>query len=139
MVDLDHFKRINDTFGHAVGDRVLAAVSDAIRAVLRPYDRAFRYGGEELLIVSGADPAEAAQIGERIRRAIASVVVSTDAEQPAVVTASVGVATLRTDEQVDATVVRADKRLYAAKQAGRDRVVGAPTPPAQATQAFWRR
>lgn len=118
MIDVDHFKLVNDTFGHAVGDLVLQHVARSISASIRPGDMAVRFGGEEFLVlVTGADLATALAVGERIRAAVAQH----DGDRPAV-TASVGIARHRAGEACDALVARADEALYLAKAGGRDRV-----------------
>ncbi|MBX9244889.1 GGDEF domain-containing protein, partial [Actinotalea ferrariae] len=126
MVDLDHFKRLNDAHGHLAGDAVLHDVAAAVAAGLRSTDTAYRFGGEEIAVLlreTGA--ADALPIAERIRAAIASVrVPGVDAR----VTASVGLAD-RGDAMHAATdlVEAADAALYTAKRSGRDRVALAPT------------
>lgn len=121
--DIDRFKDINDTFGHAVGDAVLAAVAERFLVSLRPYDSLYRYGGEEFLFcLPDAGPGEAAAILERLRAALAARPVEVAGGQRIAVTASFGVAALAADAAVAASIERADAALYAAKQAGRDRV-----------------
>jgi diguanylate cyclase (GGDEF)-like protein len=121
LLDLDHFKAINDTYGHGHGDEVLALVAEVMRATLRESDFAGRYGGEEFLILlpdTGASAASA--LIEKVRAAIASIsMVQIDRA----ITASIGVAVLP-DDGIDAdTLVRnADRALYAAKSNGRNRV-----------------
>jgi diguanylate cyclase (GGDEF)-like protein len=121
MCDLDHFKHINDQFGHGSGDDVLAAVGAALAGTKRASDFVGRYGGEEfILLLPGTGVTGACEIAERIRRAVAAI------EVPAVtqrVTLSVGVAVLP-DHAVDAGSLEraADRALYAAKGAGRDRI-----------------
>jgi len=135
VLDLDHFKEINDRFGHAHGDEVLAAVGAAIRSSLRPEDFAGRFGGEEFLILfPNTDADEAVRCAERIRLAIAAIRV------PGVdryISASLGVAELREPTGTAVGLLRgADKAQYAAKNAGRNRVVLAETPePANAAEA----
>jgi len=118
MIDVDHFKIVNDTFGHPVGDLVLQHVARSISASIRPGDVAVRFGGEEFLVlVTGADTTTALAVGERIRAAVAEQ----DGDRPPV-TASVGIARRRAGEACDALVARADEALYLAKAGGRDRV-----------------
>jgi diguanylate cyclase (GGDEF)-like protein len=127
LLDVDHFKAINDRFGHAVGDRVLQAIADRIRANVRPGDVACRFGGEEFaVLLPGADLGAAATVGERLRTGIEAAAVETDAG-PLGVTVSVGIATEpgpspspRAD--LDALIDRADRALYQAKHHGRNRV-----------------
>jgi diguanylate cyclase (GGDEF)-like protein len=124
MVDLDHFKRINDRFGHAVGDEVIAGMAGILKSICREEDFAGRYGGEEFCVVlCGLNQEMSEKVAERIRQAV--IVNSKDWIQNGEhVTASIGVAMLP-DEPIAVTdiVDRADKALYAAKSAGRDRVV----------------
>lgn len=125
IIDIDHFKNVNDTFGHVAGDRVLVIVSQVCRDVLREGDLLMRYGGEEFMaILPGASLADANSIAERVRFAIASTPVETDAGR-VTVTASIGVAVSPGGVAVgaEAFIGIADSRLYAAKAGGRDRVM----------------
>lgn len=128
MLDIDHFKRVNDTHGHAAGDAVLREVVARTLGVLRPYDRLGRFGGEEfLVIVPGAREPEALEILERIRLAVRATPVAVQGQdvmqgQDVIVTVSLGGAT-RAGESAQQLLVRADDALYAAKEQGRDRVV----------------
>ena len=124
MVDLDHFKVVNDTHGHLIGDRVLRAAAAAIRRVIREGDVLVRYGGEEFLVLlPGAGRTDLAETAERVRRSVAATVVG-DGDRRVTVTASVGGATYPEHDVGSATdlVDVADVALYAAKEAGRDRV-----------------
>ncbi|MBW8850700.1 MAG: diguanylate cyclase [Xanthomonadales bacterium] len=136
VVDVDHFKRINDRFGHAVGDEVLKAVATAMRAVCRDSDLLGRYGGEEFaVLLRGIPPAHAFAAAERLREAVARVAVRAG-DQTITPTASVGVACLRADDtHFDQVLIRADRALYRAKEAGRDRVVMAEADEAPAAPA----
>ena len=127
FVDMDHFKDINDTHGHAAGDECLRLLSETMRHSLRPGDMLGRYGGEEFLVLlPGRDVAGAVAIAERIRTAIEQQVLDCNG-QSLRMTVSVGVATRRMQERdPDAAVERADRALYAAKRAGRNRVEVAP-------------
>ena len=122
LVDLDHFKQVNDNHGHQVGDEVLAAAGNALRAGLRESDFIARHGGEEFLVLlQGTGKAGAGEIAEKMRRATAQARAPGFAGR---VTASLGVATLPDDaDDADALLRAADAALYAAKEAGRDRVV----------------
>ncbi len=124
-VDIDHFKRINDSWGHAVGDDVLRAVARAIRESLRPTDMAFRMGGEEFaILLPRTDSSKAVEVAERLRRAIEATRVETP--QGAIsATASIGVAQASERPDQDWLLKAADKALYRAKGAGRNRVVQA--------------
>jgi two-component system, cell cycle response regulator len=126
LLDLDHFKVVNDTYGHPTGDRVLAAVAAAAQRTLRGSDVVCRYGGEEFAIVLPDTDADAARLaGDRVRRAIRELQhTAVDGRDLPPVTASLGIATL-VGEAIERSLVlaRADEALYAAKRAGRDRVV----------------
>jgi diguanylate cyclase (GGDEF)-like protein/PAS domain S-box-containing protein len=123
LLDVDHFKRINDTHGHPAGDAVLREVARRKSASIRPYDAVGRYGGEEFLVVlPGCDGAEALGVAERLRHALASRPMETAESLALAVTASFGVAACTgalTDEQL---VAQADAALYRAKGEGRNRV-----------------
>jgi diguanylate cyclase (GGDEF)-like protein len=127
FLDLDHFKSINDRFGHAAGDAVLVAVARRIKVLLRADDLLGRWGGEEFVaILPGAPPEAVRATGERIRRAVESEPVGADGELIPV-TVSVGVAMLENDIKTSAELVRrADAALYRAKGKGRNRVEEAP-------------
>lgn len=126
MTDVDHFKRVNDTHGHGVGDEVLVAVAGALRKRVRKTDLAARYGGEEFcVLLADATPDDALRVAEELRRAIAAL------GEPVPVTASFGVACFGGALSDAASLMKAaDDALYAAKRGGRDRVVlagdGAP-------------
>jgi diguanylate cyclase (GGDEF)-like protein len=124
MLDIDHFKAINDTYGHLVGDRVLRAVAGSIRRVSREGDVLVRYGGEEfLIVVPGAAQADLQELAERMRRAVAATEVH-DGDRRVSVTASVGGAAYPEHDVSSATELleTADQALYVSKQSGRDRV-----------------
>jgi len=125
MFDVDHFKRVNDTFGHPVGDEVLVEISKATRRLVRNEDVFARYGGEEfVLILRGIALDGARVVGERLRERIAELSIVTD-KGPLKVTVSVGCASFASTPEATAEslVQLADKRLYAAKRGGRNRVV----------------
>jgi len=123
MLDLDHFKRINDTRGHAVGDDVLRAVSKKLAAQVRSLDRVFRIGGEEFaVLLTGSDANEAEIAGERLRRAVGEVRVHAQGTEIAP-TVSICVAVAPDLEELKSLVEAADAALYRAKSEGRDRVV----------------
>ncbi|HST65258.1 MAG TPA: GGDEF domain-containing protein, partial [Mycobacteriales bacterium] len=126
MLDLDHFKQVNDRFGHGKGDEVLAAVGAAIRSCLRASDFAGRFGGEELLVLLPDTAAGAAVVlAERIREAVAAIAVPGVDRQ---ITVSIGVADLLQPNGDGAGLLRqADRALYAAKAAGRNRTLVAPS------------
>jgi two-component system cell cycle response regulator len=121
MVDLDHFKRVNDTYGHEAGDNVLAAFGRILAKNIRPSDVAARYGGEEfVLLMPHTALAEGAATAERLREALASSRIEPLHEA---MTASFGVAEFAPAESGEEFLQRIDKALYAAKESGRDRVV----------------
>ncbi|HEV7962532.1 MAG TPA: sensor domain-containing diguanylate cyclase, partial [Actinoplanes sp.] len=126
MVDIDHFKRINDTYGHPVGDEVIRLVAGRLRDAVRDSDVLGRYGGEEFALVTPHAGASAAELAERLRQAVSGDPVPT-AAGPLPVTISVGLAHPRGGEQdLRQLLTRADEALYQAKQTGRDRVCIAP-------------
>lgn len=128
MADLDHFKAINDTYGHAAGDAVLANAARVLRETVRPSDIVARYGGEEFcILLRDADSEAVASIGERLRAALASAVLEHRGREFKV-TASFGGTALRPEpsETWEALLRRADAALYRAKLAGRDRVAAEP-------------
>ncbi len=122
MLDIDHFKQVNDLYGHAAGDAVLMAVTGAVSRSLRPYDAVGRLGGEEFLIIApGADQANACGLCERIRRGVEAL--GTDFAGTGIrVTVSIGFATAKGDIEVERLIHLADEAMYRAKKAGRNRV-----------------
>jgi diguanylate cyclase (GGDEF)-like protein len=125
MIDIDRFKKLNDTFGHAVGDHVLRDVAQAIVGAVREDDVPARFGGEEFaVLLKNPTPEVAVEVGERVRRAVSSL----DLRRMGVpgVSVSVGVAVAdEPDLPLDVVIDEADQALYRAKRAGRDRVVAA--------------
>jgi diguanylate cyclase (GGDEF)-like protein len=120
MFDIDHFKAVNDRAGHAVGDRVLAGISEILSASQRGSDLAIRWGGEEFLaLLPDVGSAGARIFAERVRENVESLAIH-DAGS---ITVSAGVAELRVEEDGPAALARADASLYRAKQAGRNCVV----------------
>jgi diguanylate cyclase (GGDEF)-like protein len=123
MIDVDHFKRVNDSFGHLVGDDVLREVARRLALTVREVDLLGRFGGEEFALLVTADRADSSQLAERLRAAVAGEPVAT-AVGPLPVTVSVGLASLRPyDNDLGSLLGRADRALYDAKALGRDRVV----------------
>ena len=123
MIDLDHFKRINDKYGHQTGDVVLERVSELIRAYLRPQDIAGRYGGEEIIVAMQTNYAEAVGIAEKIRQAVRENRMKSagHSDQNFNVTLSVGIASsYRFGFDGRALIQKADEALYISKAAGRD-------------------
>jgi diguanylate cyclase (GGDEF)-like protein len=138
LCDIDHFKRVNDTHGHLTGDLVLAEVAATIRATIREYDSAYRYGGEEMAVIAPEASLEAVRaLAERLRAAIEAKQLRTAKGEPLKVTASFGVATFSGAASVpEKLIAAADEALYAAKRGGRNRVCApgdpAPEPPPEA-------
>lgn len=124
LIDIDHFKAFNDRFGHAAGDTMLKRITREIMAAARVSDFTYRFGGEEFVVIAdGVAGDDALALGERIRRSIAIAPSDDTAER---VTASIGIATCASDASgYDKLFEIADKRLYQAKAAGRNRVIGA--------------
>jgi len=129
ILDVDHFKRVNDTYGHMVGDSVLAAVATATKALLREYDLVGRIGGEEFAFVLTCTPVQAVEIAERVRQAIPGVAIpdvphaGPGSPKPSGVTVSIGVAAAgQVTWSLDEFLIQADRALYAAKGSGRNRV-----------------
>lgn len=123
MVDIDFFKKINDTYGHAAGDQVLKTFTDTIRTLLRKGDLLGRMGGEEFVVaLDNTDLAVAQAMAERLRLAVADSQTPIEGGTPIAITASFGLALYNGDESVDACLARADAALYRAKQVGRNRV-----------------
>ncbi len=123
MLDIDHFKKLNDTYGHSAGDEVLKIVARRCAKSLRQRDHFARYGGEEFVaLLPGSDLEMAGHIAERLREAIGGTPVDVDGVSHKV-TMSLGVAELRSGEDLTALLARADDALYRAKDAGRNAVV----------------
>jgi diguanylate cyclase (GGDEF)-like protein len=119
VIDIDHFKRVNDTHGHLIGDEVLLLLSRQLRACFRFYDHLFRFGGEEFVVlVRCAQRGDAGIIFERLRAAVAAY----NFPRVGQVTVSVGISALRAGDTPSGAFERADKALYWAKQNGRNRV-----------------
>lgn len=126
LLDLDHFKTINDRHGHAGGDLVLKAAAATLRGTLREGDHLARHGGEELVALApGAGAAQGREIAERLRAALAHTPVALPTATLCV-TASVGVTVWQAGEGFEEVLMRADQGLYLAKRAGRNRVVSVP-------------
>ena len=122
MLDIDHFKRINDSHGHITGDEVLKAVAGALKNSLRNIDMVFRYGGEEFMVLlSNTNREAAAMVGERLRMAILELQYLVE-NRAIDLTISIGCATLLTGESVDSLQRRADNALYVSKREGRNRL-----------------
>jgi diguanylate cyclase (GGDEF)-like protein len=120
MIDIDHFKLVNDNFGHLVGDKVLTEVARRMRSGLRDFDNIGRYGGEEfLLVLNGADLDTARKVAERVRQHVSSGPINLQGLEIDA-TISLGISDGRLGDSADGLVGRADEALYAAKQAGRN-------------------
>jgi diguanylate cyclase (GGDEF)-like protein len=131
LFDIDHFKRVNDTYGHQAGDKVLAGVAQVLGGRMRPTDVTARYGGEEfVLVLPSTDTAGAAVVAERLRARLGETAHDIGSGSALRVTASAGHATLLpgTDASSEMLVASADMALYAAKHAGRNRVVAGQNP-----------
>lgn len=121
MLDLDHFKIINDQHGHTAGDCVLAGVSRFIIENIRPYDKFFRVGGEEFLICfQNANTEQARDMIERLRIGIAAMKIPISKNNELSITASFGIASIEADASIEQSIEQADKALYQAKTAGRN-------------------
>ncbi len=119
LLDIDHFKAINDQHGHDAGDQVLAALAARLRNALRPSDHFGRWGGEEFIVVLGQTPLHRARdVAERLRRELADTPVA----DAGTITVSIGAAEFRPDDSRRSLIDRADRALYAAKSSGRNRV-----------------
>lgn len=126
MLDVDHFKLVNDTFGHEAGDTVLKALVETCKEQLRTIDMVARWGGEEfLLLLRGADTAASVNVAERLRQTLSEVTVNSSAGQRIAFTVSIGIAVSR-GSAIEETVRRSDAALYEAKASGRNRVTVAP-------------
>jgi diguanylate cyclase (GGDEF)-like protein/PAS domain S-box-containing protein len=127
MLDIDHFKKINDTYGHRIGDLVLQKLSEVCRKTLRDIDVIGRWGGEEFaILLPGSDGKQAREVAERLRQRIAEAKVQLERGLPLRITVSIGVAPLAgKDANIEVLLNEADQALYAAKRAGRNKVIAA--------------
>ena len=124
MVDVDHFTRVNDHYGHPVGDKVLGAIAQSLVSLMRPNDMIARFGGEEFIVLlPGVELPEALTVAERLRAGIAAMTLGIDGvPEPLSITVSLGVAMMLPNEALEALVARADVALYRAKAGGRNHV-----------------
>ena len=122
MLDIDHFKKVNGTYGHQSGDVVIQEVANRLRQSLRLTDLSARYGGEEFVIILPSTDLElAANVAERIRSSVESSPFNIPSEPKQInCTVSIGVSCLNTGDDLDALVARADKALYKSKESGRN-------------------
>lgn len=121
MLDIDFFKKVNDHYGHSAGDIVLATLAHNISKNLRPYDKIFRYGGEEfLLCIPQTDLIQGHEMIERLRKIIPETSINLDSKQVINITISVGLTLLDPSCPVEQTIDRADKAMYIAKSSGRN-------------------
>lgn len=126
MIDVDHFKRVNDTYGHQTGDVVLQQISDLIKRYMRPTDLAGRFGGEEIIVAVQGSVEEAMEIAESIRQAIEREKMKSTANVEFNVTLSMGLASAQKLQfEADRLIGEADAALYRAKNSGRNRVLQA--------------
>jgi diguanylate cyclase (GGDEF)-like protein len=119
MLDIDHFKAVNDSYGHNVGDACLARIARAIDALKGPGDTLYRFGGEEFVLLTGTDAVQGVALAERVRQHIEQTSIIRETR----VTVSAGVAQLAAGQTVREWLNRADTALYQAKASGRNRVV----------------
>jgi two-component system, NtrC family, C4-dicarboxylate transport sensor histidine kinase DctB len=122
MVDIDHFKRVNDEFGHAAGDQVLVRTANLLRSCVRESDAVARWGGEEFVVIA---PMTGEEGGVSLAEKLRAIMAATHLGPRDAVTASFGVAELEADDTIDTLLQRADGALYRAKESGRNRVCGA--------------
>ncbi len=126
MVDIDHFKNVNDTYGHDTGDRVLVGVANTLLRHIRTYDDAYRLGGEEFLIIlKGLDSEGAEKVLERLRHAVQRAELKAPDGTPLSVTASFGHVMVKEGKSMDELLQLSDQALYKAKREGRNRIVKA--------------
>ncbi len=125
IIDIDYFKKVNDTYGHIVGDKVLKLVAKVINETIRRSDEVYRYGGEEFVVIlSNTKQGGARFIAERVRKEIEKLIIPNN--QKIQVTASIGIASSELIQNVTETLEYADKALYQAKEQGRNKVVTCP-------------
>ena len=124
IIDVDHFKRVNDSYGHPVGDLVLRHLAHTLRRVVRANEPLFRFGGEEFLVLMQCHGSESAAVtAQRIIQAVRDAPVPMPQGGPLPLAVTLGLARVGADEDINSAVERADKALYAGKHAGRDRYV----------------
>lgn len=123
LLDIDHFKQYNDSYGHLEGDKVLVKISQLIKSCLRKLDTAYRYGGEEFTVILPETTCKEAQkVAERIRNAVKTESFPPEQKNKITITISIGVTQYAPQEELSAFIQRADKAMYASKQNGRNKV-----------------
>jgi diguanylate cyclase (GGDEF)-like protein len=123
LLDIDHFKKCNDTYGHLEGDKVLVRLGQIIKLCLRTMDSAYRYGGEEFtIILPETNGKEANNVAERISTSVASEIFSTETGEDFSITISIGVTEYFKEEQLSTFIHRADQAMYKSKEKGRNRI-----------------
>jgi diguanylate cyclase (GGDEF)-like protein len=123
ILDIDHFKDYNDSYGHLEGDKVLMRLGQVIKLLLRKMDSAYRYGGEEFtVILPETDSEEAITVAQRIRKAIKEIVFTPEPGKNTFITISIGMTAYSPSEELADFIQRADKALYGSKEGGRDQV-----------------
>jgi len=124
MIDIDDFKKFNDTYGHLAGDKVLAKTGEVIRNALREADTGYRYGVEEFaVILPETNGPGAVEVAERIRKELAAMPLFLESKTNRFITASIGISEIKTKDKLTEFIKRADKNLYAAKTEGKNRVI----------------
>jgi diguanylate cyclase len=125
LIDIDNFKKLNDTLGHAAGDKALQSLSAAVRERLRPVDHLARFGGEEFVVLLPSTPcADAQQALSRLQRSLSASLFMHE-QQEVFVTFSAGVTEWRPGETLEAALERADEAMYEAKRTGKNRTCSA--------------
>ncbi|MEE9466574.1 MAG: GGDEF domain-containing protein, partial [Candidatus Neomarinimicrobiota bacterium] len=128
LLDIDHFKRVNDTYGHVAGDAVLRDLAATLQATTRRSDYVGRYGGEEFMVLLPETPLDkACLLAEKLREAVSQMVVEAEGHTIKNTTISLGAAGFKDDSSVEAFIHRSDKGLYKAKNGGRNQVQCGPT------------
>ncbi len=123
MIDIDEFKKINDSYGHNYGDKVIKVVAECLKLNVRVYDIVGRWGGDEMIIVApNLDSEQAVLLAERLRMLVERSIVP-GPDKPLTVTVTIGVAQAKSDDTIDVLIGRVDKMLYAGKRAGKNRVI----------------
>ena len=126
LMDIDHFKRVNDSYGHENGDRVLSAVANHISRSLRPFDDAWRWGGEELLLcLKEVDLEAGLKVLERVRTGLEKMSIKLSIGTDICVTASFGIVMVQNDSTIEGLMEKIDQALYRAKATGRNRIESA--------------